>query len=86
MRDLGEIVRVNAQAMRNVDKYGMGRRPDPHKSHGDATTAQISALSEALRHFREWWADHFEDFDSAINAQLLHLDNEAAAALEENKM
>lgn len=49
MRDLGEIVRVNAQAMRNADKYGMGRRPDPHKTHGDGTSARISARERLIQ-------------------------------------
>lgn len=40
------------------------------------------ALVEAVEHFREWWANHFDDFDAETNAQLLCLDNEASAALK----
>ena len=36
---------------------------------------------QALRHFREWWANNFDDFAPEINMQLLYLDNEAAYAL-----
>lgn len=45
----------------------------------------VELARETLRHFREWFADHFEDFDSETNAQLLCLDNEAAAALGEQE-
>lgn len=40
-------------------------------------------LAEFTRHFREWYAEHFEDFDSETNAELLCLDNEAAHGLGE---
>lgn len=48
----------------------------------EANARLIAAAPEGLtfaEHFREWFANHFEDFDSATNAQLLCLDNEAAA-------
>jgi hypothetical protein len=45
-------------------------------------TTQRDALVAALRNFRAWYADHFEDFSTDTNAQLLCLDNEADAALK----
>ena len=41
----------------------------------------VGELVAALENFREWFANHFEDFAPEINAQLLCLDNEAEAAL-----
>lgn len=38
-------------------------------------------LLTALKNFREWWANHFEDFDTESNKELLCLDNEAAALI-----
>jgi hypothetical protein len=43
-------------------------------------------LREFALNFREWYANHFEDFDAETNAQLLCLDNEAATALEEDRV
>ena len=38
-------------------------------------------LYEACLHFFEWHADHFDDFDPEINAQLLCLSNEVENAV-----
>jgi len=43
--------------------------------------AQNAELLGALRNWREWHADHFEDFGQEVSAQLLCLDNESAAAI-----
>ena len=43
--------------------------------------AAESDCKRFAEHFREWFANHFEDFPSDVNAQLLSLDNEAAAFL-----
>ena len=47
------------------------------------TGLKLVRAQQTLRKFREWYADHFEDFDAETNAQLLCLDNEAAAVLGE---
>lgn len=39
------------------------------------------ALARMVQNFREWYANHFEDFPTEINDQLLCLDNEAETAL-----
>jgi len=41
----------------------------------------MPALLEACKHFFEWHANHFEDFDDEVNGQLLCLANEAEAAI-----
>ena len=51
--------------IRNIDKL--------HKSHND--------LLEACKHFFEWHADHFDDFDPDINGELLCLSNEVENAI-----
>lgn len=38
-------------------------------------------MREVLEHFREWYANHFDDFSPEVNSELLSLDNEAAEAL-----
>lgn len=38
-------------------------------------------LQQFAENFREWYANHFEDFSPEVNAELLCLDNEAAAAI-----
>jgi hypothetical protein len=38
-------------------------------------------MREALQHFLEWHAAHFEDFTHEVNAELLCLANDAEAAL-----
>lgn len=43
------------------------------------------ALLEACENFREWWANHFEDFDKDSNSALLCLDNDFEAAIAEAK-
>jgi hypothetical protein len=35
-----------------------------------------------IENFREWYANHFEDFSQEINAELLCLDNQAARVEE----
>lgn len=42
-------------------------------------------LVDACENFREWWANHFDDFDTTSNGELLCLDNNFAAALAEAK-
>lgn len=41
----------------------------------------VPDLLQFAKNFREWYALHFEDFDSQVNAQLLCLDNDAAQAI-----
>jgi len=43
--------------------------------------AAAPALLEAARNFREWWANHFEDYDEVSNGELLCLDNDFEAAI-----
>lgn len=38
---------------------------------------------QVLKNFLEWHANHFEDFTSEVNAQLLCLANDAEAAIAE---
>ena len=42
-------------------------------------------LLAALQDFTTWHANHFEDFSSEINAELLCLANDAAAAIARTK-
>lgn len=46
-----------------------------------STGKNLNDLEAFARDFREWFANRFADFDSETNAQLLALDNAAAAAL-----
>jgi len=39
------------------------------------------ALLEACKNFREWWANHFEDYDKESNGELLCLDNDFESAI-----
>ncbi len=41
----------------------------------------IDAARETIEHFREWYADHFEEFSGEVNDQLWHLEVEARIAL-----
>lgn len=46
---------------------------------------QVELLRGVLQDFCSWHANHFEDFSSDVNAQLLCLANDAASALEATK-
>jgi len=57
---------------------------DPDNEEHKANARLIAAAPELLtlaKHFREWWADHFDDFSEDVNGQLLCLDNDAEALI-----
>ena len=71
-------------------------RPADGTEHGDTDAQPIATVYQEdharliaaapellaiLRCWREWYADHFEDFSSEINSQLLCLDNDSTYAI-----
>ena len=50
-----------------------------------ALIAAAPEMLAALGHFVEWHANNFDDFSSDVNAQLLCLANDAAAAIAKAK-
>lgn len=53
------------------------------EAHARELASDRARLIEELGNWRTWQAEHFEDFSSEINAQLLCLDNDSAALLRE---
>lgn len=60
------------------------RRWNEHDSLKAKADSQ-PALLAACENFREWWANHFEDFDKDSNGELLCLDNDFEAAIAAGK-
>lgn len=63
---------------------GEGCSPEEVKANA-RLIAVAPELLAACQNYREWWANHFGDFNSEINDQLLCLDNDAEAAIEAAK-
>jgi hypothetical protein len=81
--DYGIGVRVEG---RSIVRPPAARIANGDKSPQDASYIAHTAnaypeLVERAKEFREWYADHFEDFTPEVNAQLLCMDNDNAALL-----
>ncbi len=75
----GELARCHIPA-----KYDRGQLSKEAFLEMEANASLIAAapdLLDACKNFREWWADHFEDFDDHYNGELLCLDNDCEAAI-----
>jgi hypothetical protein len=67
-------------AVANATVYH-GKEDLPEMKANARLIATAPDLLAALEAFRTWHANHFEDFDSETNSQLLCLDNAAGAAI-----
>jgi len=83
-RSAVEINNVTAKAIHYARLHGTTVDGSRHHAHADTLREARAAVAELItfaESFKEWHANHFDNFSADINRQLLCLANDAESAL-----